>query len=147
MVAFIGSDIVESSRKPVQSRALIEGVEAKVDGTAAGGSRVQSEEAWNDAVAFTRDKSPASFDQWFSGVQFDGLTDGVLCLRARDEFVRQWVEDYFLPTLAERLRDRTGLSIQLRWSIDGSLERPVADRPAAEERKRKRKENRKNEKR
>src|SRR5579864_7333275 len=50
--------------------------------------------AWKDAMTFTRDKSPASFDQWFSGVQLDGLTDGVLSLRARDEFVRQWVEDY-----------------------------------------------------
>ena len=60
-----------------------------------------AERAWVEAVAFTRDKSPASFDQWFSGVQFDGLTDGVLSLRARDEFVRQWVEDYFLPTLTE----------------------------------------------
>jgi chromosomal replication initiator protein len=84
--------------------------------------------AWKDAIAFTRDKSPASFDQWFSGVQFDGLTDGVLSLRARDEFVRQWVEDYFLPTLTDRLRIETGLSIQVRWTIDGSLERPLADR-------------------
>jgi chromosomal replication initiator protein len=88
-------------------------------------------QAWSEAIAFTRDRSPASFDQWFSGVQFDGLTDGVLSLRARDEFVRQWVEDYFLPTLAERLRAQTGLSIEVRWCIDGGLERPVADRPAA----------------
>jgi len=87
--------------------------------------------AWNEAIAFTREKSPASFDQWFSGVQFDGLVDGVLALRARDEFVRQWVDDYFLPTLAEHLRDKTGLSIQVRWSIDGAIERPVADRPAS----------------
>ncbi len=86
-------------------------------------------EAWSAAIAFTRDKSPASFDQWFSGVQFDGLTDGVLSLRARDEFVRQWVEEYFLPTVSEQLRDRTGLSIQVRWSIDSGLDRPVADRP------------------
>ena len=89
-----------------------------------------SAECWASAVAYTREKSPASFDQWFSGVQFDGLTDGVLSLRARDEFVRQWVEDYFLPTLAEQLRATTGLSIQVRWSIDASLERPVADRPS-----------------
>ncbi|HEY8086309.1 MAG TPA: DnaA/Hda family protein, partial [Polyangiaceae bacterium] len=87
--------------------------------------------AWREAIAFTREKSPASFDQWFSGVQFDGLTDGVLCLRARDEFVRQWVEDYFLPTVGERLRAATGLSIQVRWAIDGALEHPVADRPSA----------------
>src|ERR1019366_8923570 len=69
------------------------------------------------------------FDQWFSGVQFDGLTEGVLSLRARDEFVRQWVEDYFLPTVTDHLRERTGLSIQVRWIIDGALEHPVADRP------------------
>jgi chromosomal replication initiator protein len=89
----------------------------------------EAERGWVEAISFTREKSPASFDQWFSGVQFDGLTDGVLSLRARDEFVRQWVEDYFLPTLTERLRDHTGLSIQVRWIIDGGLEHPVADRP------------------
>lgn len=89
----------------------------------------RAETAWGEAIAFTREKSPASFDQWFSGVQFDGLTDGVLTLRARDEFVRQWVDEYFLPTVSEQLRERTGLSIQVRWSIDASLDRPVADRP------------------
>ena len=82
--------------------------------------------AWEDAIAFTREKSPASFDQWFAGVQFDGLTDGVLSLRARDEFVRQWVDQYFLPTLTERLAARTGLSVQVRWCIDGTLDRPMA---------------------
>src|SRR5271165_1505091 len=70
-------------------------------------ARSNVEALWEQAVAYTREKSPASFDQWFAGVQFDGLTDGVLSLRARDEFVRQWVEDYFLPTLAERLREKT----------------------------------------
>jgi chromosomal replication initiator protein len=105
-------------------------VTSPVDSSSAA-TPVEAEGLWTDAVAFTRDKSPASFDQWFSGVQFDGLTDGVLCLRARDEFVRQWVEDYFLPTIGERLRDRTGLSIQVRWSIDGVLEHPVAQRPAS----------------
>ena len=89
-----------------------------------------AERAWVEAVAFTRERSPASFDQWFSGVQFDGLTDGVLSLRARDEFVRQWVDDYFIPTMSEQLRERTGLSIQVRWIIDAGLEKPVADRPA-----------------
>ena len=84
-----------------------------------------------EAVAFTREKSPASFDQWFSGVQFDGLVEGVLSLRARDEFVRQWVEDYFLPTLTEQLRERTDLSIQVRWTIDGEIDHPVAERPSA----------------
>src|ERR1700691_3533978 len=81
---------------------------------------------WELAVAHTREKSPASFDQWFAGVQFDDLTDGVLSLRARDEFVRQWVDDYFVPTLADQLREHTSLSIQVRWTVGGVLDRPVA---------------------
>jgi chromosomal replication initiator protein len=86
---------------------------------------------WGDALAFTRDNSPVSFDQWFSGVQFDGLADGVLCLRARDEFVRQWVDDHFLPTLTDRLSAQTGLSVQVRWTIDSALDRPLAERAAS----------------
>jgi chromosomal replication initiator protein len=91
----------------------------------------ETERLWNEAIAFTRERSPASFDQWFSGIQFDGLIDGVLSLRARDEFVRQWVEDYFLPTVVEHLRAQTQLSIQIRWIIDGALDHPVASRPAS----------------
>jgi chromosomal replication initiator protein len=91
----------------------------------------ETERLWIEAIAFTRERSPASFDQWFSGIQFDGLIDGVLSLRARDEFVRQWVEDYFLPTVVEHLRAQTQLSIQIRWIIDGALDHPVASRPAS----------------
>jgi chromosomal replication initiator protein len=83
------------------------------------------------AVAYTRDRSPASFDQWFSGVQFDALDDGVLSLRARDEFVREWVEDHFLPTLTDHIREATGWSVQVAWTIDGSLASPIADQPSS----------------
>ncbi|MBX3228731.1 MAG: chromosomal replication initiator protein DnaA [Labilithrix sp.] len=86
---------------------------------------MQHELLWNEAVAFTRAKSPASFEQWFSGVQFDGMTDGVVSLRARDEFVREWVDQHFLPTLVDYLRSQTGWSVQIAWSIGGDLERPV----------------------
>jgi chromosomal replication initiator protein len=87
---------------------------------------MQHESLWNEAVAFTRAKSPASFEQWFSGVQYDGMTDGVVCLRARDEFVREWVDQHFLPTLVDYLRSQTGWSVQIAWSVGGELERPVA---------------------
>jgi chromosomal replication initiator protein len=89
------------------------------------------DELWHEAVAFTRARSPGSFEQWFCGVQFEGLTDGVLCLRARDEFVRDWVEQHFLPSLSDFLRARTGLAIRPAWSIGGDLERPVVDGPLA----------------
>jgi chromosomal replication initiator protein len=89
------------------------------------------ESLWDEAVAFTRDKSPGSFDQWFSGVQFDGLSDGVLCLRARDEFVREWVDDHFLPTLTDHIRSHTGWSVQVAWTVDSALPRPVIDQPSA----------------
>jgi chromosomal replication initiator protein len=81
---------------------------------------------WNEAVAFTRAKSPASFEQWFSGVQFDGMTDGIVSLRARDEFVREWVDQHFLPTLVDYLRSQTGWSVQVAWCVGGDLDRPVA---------------------
>ncbi len=108
----------------VQRRSLSEGVQGRMQ------RNQQSHEAvWNDAVAHTRERSPASFDQWFSGVQYDGLTDGVLSLRARDEFVREWVDDHFLPTLTDFMRDKTGFSIQVAWVVDSALERPVVDQP------------------
>jgi chromosomal replication initiator protein len=88
---------------------------------------MQHETLWNEAVAFTKAKSPASFEQWFSGVQYDGMTDGIVSLRARDEFVREWVDQHFLPTLVDYLRSQTGLSVQVAWCIGGDLERPVAE--------------------
>src|SRR5215831_19996905 len=92
---------------------------------------MQHDTLWNEAVAFTRSKSPASFEQWFSGVQYDGMTDGVVSLRARDEFVREWVDQHFLPTLVDYLRSQTGWSVQIAWSVGGELQRPVADGAAA----------------
>ena len=88
--------------------------------------KTEQENLWNDAVSFTREKSPGSFEQWFCGVQFEGLTEGVLCLRARDEFVREWVDRHFLPTLTDFLRAQTGLSIQVAWTVGGELQTPVA---------------------
>jgi chromosomal replication initiator protein len=85
---------------------------------------------WDRAIALTRSKS-TSFEQWFAGVQFDGLSDGILSLRARDEWVREWVDQHFMPTLADHLRSETGWSIQVAWTIDGALDRPVISEPSA----------------
>jgi chromosomal replication initiator protein len=87
-------------------------------------------ELWDRAIAFTRDKSPATFDQWFCGIQFDGLTEGVLSLRARDEFVREWVHEHFVPTLGDFIASQSGLSVQIAWTIDVALDAPVVERPA-----------------
>jgi chromosomal replication initiator protein len=83
---------------------------------------------WETAVEYTRGRSPGTFDQWFGGVQFEGLTDGVLSLRARDEFVREWVEEHFLPTLTDHLRAQTGWSIRIAWSVGGEIDEPVSSR-------------------
>jgi chromosomal replication initiator protein len=87
------------------------------------------DQIWEAAVTFTRERSPASFDQWFSGVQYEGLTDGVLSLAARDEFVREWVDDHFLPALTDFIRNETGWSVQVAWCIRGALENPVVEAP------------------
>src|SRR6266850_8225018 len=88
-------------------------------------------ELWERAVAHTRTRSPTSFDQWFAGIQFDSLTDGVLALTARDEFVLEWVRDHFVPTLTQTIREMTGWSVQVAWSLDPDLRRPVCERPPA----------------
>ncbi|HTJ83069.1 MAG TPA: chromosomal replication initiator protein DnaA [Polyangiaceae bacterium] len=83
-------------------------------------------QAFDEAVAHTRSLSPATFDTWFAGVQFDDLTDGVLSLRATNEFVQEWVEANFLPALVDKLRTLTQKSIQIAWMLDPKLTRPIA---------------------
>jgi chromosomal replication initiator protein len=84
---------------------------------------------WEQALTLTRSKS-TSFEQWFVAVQFDGLSDGVLSLRARDGWTRDWVDEHFMPTIAAYLRSETGWSIQVAWTIDVNLDSPVVDRPS-----------------
>ncbi len=76
-------------------------------------SKQEAKAIFDRAVEHTRGLSPATFDQWFGGVQFEDLTDGVLTLRAQNEFVLEWVRDNFLPTLAEKIREETGWSVQV----------------------------------
>lgn len=84
---------------------------------------------WNQAIEYTRSRSPASFEQWFSSVQFDQLDEGVLKLTARDGFVRDWVKAHFLPDLLTQLDKLLGQpgaqGIRVQWSINSDLENPV----------------------
>jgi chromosomal replication initiator protein len=84
---------------------------------------------FDQAVEHTRALSPATFDQWFGGVQFEDLTDGVLTLRVQNEFVLEWVRDNFLPTLTDKIRALTGWSVQLAWTVDPHLDAPISQRP------------------
>ncbi len=87
-----------------------------------------SREIFDRAIEHTRGLSPATFDQWFGGVQFDDLTDGILTLRVQNEFVLEWVRDNFLPTLTDKIRELTGWSVQVAWTVDQHLESPIAQR-------------------
>jgi chromosomal replication initiator protein len=81
------------------------------------------------AIARTRDRSPATFDQWFGSVQFDDWTGEVLTLRAQNEFVLDWVRTNFLPELREQLFLASGIAVQVNWILDPRLERPIAAAP------------------
>ncbi len=94
-------------------------------------ARTEAQIVFEKALAETRRLSPGTFDQWFGGVQFDDLTDGVLSLRAQNEFVLDWVRDNFLPAIADRIRQATGWSVQTRWTVDSKIERPLAETPSA----------------
>lgn len=93
-----------------------------------------TQDSWSQAIEHTRSRSPATFEQWFSSIQFDGLERGVVRLVARDEFVRDWVREHFLPTLVSQLRDLTGEDISVDWTIEAQLESPVC--PPREARRR-----------
>jgi len=87
----------------------------------------RSRGAFDRAVQRTRARSPATFDQWFGGIQFDDLTDGVLSLRAQNEFVLEWVRTNYLPELCAALREETGWSVEARWTLDPDLRDPVGN--------------------
>ena len=81
---------------------------------------------WQQAVEKTRSRSPASFEQWFSSVQFDGLENGVLTLTARDEFVRDWVKTHFLPDLISHI-EPVAPGLTVAWRISAEIENPVCE--------------------
>jgi chromosomal replication initiator protein len=82
-------------------------------------------EVWEQAVAAVRERFPATFSQWFSSVQFDGLISGVLYLAARDEFVRDWVKDHFQTELTEALESALGSRLKVQWEVRSELTNPV----------------------
>ncbi|HEY5955179.1 MAG TPA: DnaA/Hda family protein, partial [Polyangiaceae bacterium] len=86
--------------------------------------------AWASAVAHTRSRSPSTFEQWFSGVQLDAFEDGELQLAARDEFVRDWVQDHYIPDLLGHLEAESGIGkIRVRWRVQRTLNCPVSEPP------------------
>jgi chromosomal replication initiator protein len=80
---------------------------------------------WLQALAHTKARSPATFEQWFSSVGFRGLSDGTLSLSARDEFVRDWVKTHFLPSLVSKLESLLSSKVHVDWAIEASLVNPV----------------------
>src|SRR5262249_28780032 len=91
--------------------------------------RDEARAIFDRAVEHTRGLSPATFDQWFGGVQFDDLTDGVLSLRVQNEFVLDWVKANYLPTLSDKIRELTGWSVQVAWTVDQNLDAPIGSLP------------------
>jgi chromosomal replication initiator protein len=89
---------------------------------------LEMQQIWLQAIAKTKRRSPVTFEQWFSGVQFDGLKDNVLLLSARDEFVRDWVHDHYLPDLVDQLAAALGgQRVTVRWQVRRVLDCPVAE--------------------
>ena len=88
------------------------------------------ESLFTQALDQTRGRSPASFEQWFTSIQFEGFEHGVLGLTARDEFVRDWVKAHFLPDLLTnlgRLSGEASAALRVNWAISNRLVRPVCE--------------------
>jgi chromosomal replication initiator protein len=87
-------------------------------------------EAWTSAIARTKSRSPSTFEQWFSGVQLDHFEEGTLYLVARDEFVRDWVQNHYVPDLISHLEATTGLgSVKVSWRVQRALDCPISEPP------------------
>lgn len=84
---------------------------------------------WELAIERVRQRAPASFDVWFSGVQFGGVADDRLLLRARDEFVRDFVREHYQPALVEELESTLPNVPAIDWSIDPEIDRPISSAP------------------
>jgi hypothetical protein len=109
---------------------------APARGPAAGASSrtppsTAAQAVFDRAVAHMRVKvcPGGAFDQWFSGVQFDGLADGVLVLRAANDFVAAWVRDHFLSSLTDKLNEILGAPVHVAWTVDPQLDAPIAGGP------------------
>jgi chromosomal replication initiator protein len=85
---------------------------------------------WEIAASRVRERSPASFDRWFCGVQFEGIRDGKVALRARDEFVRDWVREHYQPALMDELVLLLDERPDVEWAVDPNLDQPVSNVPA-----------------
>lgn len=64
-------------------------------------------------------------------MQFDGLADGVLVLRAQNEFVLEWVKANFLAMLTGKLAELAGAAVTVAWTVDDTLVAPIAGLPKA----------------
>lgn len=93
----------------------------------------RSRDFFDRAMVEVRARSPRTFDQWFGGIQFDDLTDGVLTLRAENEWVQTWVRDHFLPELTQSIREQSGWAVHVAWTIDAHLTDPVVKRSAQDD--------------
>ncbi len=57
-------------------------------------------------------------------------------LSARDEFVRDWVKEHFLPALVGRLEEIVGRRLAVEWRVTSQLTAPVCAPPGFERRTR-----------
>lgn len=83
------------------------------------------QDSWLQALLHTRTRSPATFEQWFASVGFEGIREGRVCLVARDEFVRDWVKTHFLPTLMDQLERLLQRPLEVAWTVDPVLPAPI----------------------
>jgi hypothetical protein len=91
-------------------------------------SNPQGYASFHTALARVREISAPTCDQWFGGVQFEGLDGGVLKLRAENAFVRDWVTDNFGSSLTTKLGEIEARAISIAWTI-AHVDRPLARRP------------------
>lgn len=89
-------------------------------------SEISIEELWTQALARLQQQlSRPTFETWIESIRPHELASGVLNLRAPNSFVRNWVQKYYLPAIAEVVQDLLQSQIAVSVTVDrqtGDLE-------------------------
>lgn len=93
---------------------------------------MKAEQLWKEILAVLKDEvNPQIFNSWFGNLTPSDLDEKCLTLDAPHSFIKDWIEDNYITTLASTARSITGRELSVRIQVNEALSRSDANPPAA----------------
>ena len=94
-----------------------------------GDERVESEADWQRVLVRLRaELGEDVFNTWLKTLQFDGVADGVLSLKAPTPFVRDWIQRHYGDRIREHWSREVGAVAALAFTVESTLSRSPTPR-------------------